>query len=387
MSLEEEKRKQQALMDEADRKALEAEDPLLRLRQISGTNQLQAMQSLLKNSVYIIPGMVINGTVAQFYAKPNGGKTLFMLYSLIGQIEAGNLRGDDIFYVNEDDNFSGFLKKCEIAQKYGFSMVSSARSDDENLRDPSSILRLITTAARGGAVDGKVFIFDTLKRFCKVMDKGQMADFSQALRVITAGNGTVILLGHANKNLSMDGKLVYEGVGDVQADIDIQYAIYNLSERTDERQVIRFENEKDRGDIEMVRTMEYRKEPGLGYEGMLDSLRLADGDRVQEIDRDLIRREIHERYDFEVPWILDTLKPGESVNKTELVARGMLEKKDAKGDPSILAARLRGRDKLADALDALIGHDLTMKPGDKGAKFLSRSGTLAQRYQQAKDGE
>ncbi len=381
MSLEENVRKTTEFMNEADRKAEEADDPLLRLRQISGTHQIDKMRQVLTESTYVIPGMVISGSIAQFYAKPNGGKTLFIMHSLIEQIKAGNLKGDDVFYVNEDDNFSGFLYKCELADKYGFSMISTSRSEDENLRDPAAILDLIIASARSGNLSGMVFIFDTLKKFCSVMDKAMLAGFFRALRVITAHGGTVILLGHANKHLD-NGKLIYEGVSDIQGDIDIQYAIYNLSDRTDARQIIRFDNEKDRGEIDMVRTMEYRKEQGMNYESMLNSLRVADDQRVDEIDRDLIRREIHERYEFEVPYILEHIRPGMSVKKTEFVAQWQQDKPRAG-----TSLEVRSRNKLADALDALIGYDLTMKPGDRGAKLISLAGTMAQRYQQAKDGE
>jgi len=325
---------------------------------------------------------VLQGTIAQFFSKPNGGKTLFIMSQLVLQIEAGNLSGEDIFYINEDDNFEGFLVKCEIAKEYGFSMISSSRSEDENLRNPSAILRVIIAAARSDKVAGKVFVFDTLKKFVSVMDKKLLPDFFAALRVINANGGTVILLGHANKYLDLEGKLVYEGVSDIQGDIDIQYAIYSLSERTDERQVIRFDCTKDRGKVEMSRTMEYMKVPGRHYREMMDSLKIADTASVEEVVRAAIKKAIYTQYEFEVPYILEALKPGMEVQKTKFVSDWMAIKKR-----SALEAQVRSRNKLTQALEALIGHDLSVREGDRGAKVLSRIGSLANHYQRTKDGE
>ena len=41
------------------------ETPLERLRRLSGTHQIERMQAMLKESKYIIPGMVISGTTSQ----------------------------------------------------------------------------------------------------------------------------------------------------------------------------------------------------------------------------------------------------------------------------------------------------------------------------------
>jgi hypothetical protein len=92
--------------DKAKEKVVDLhKDPLSSLRRVSGTNQIEKMRAMMKDARYIIPGMVPQGTITQFYAKPNGGKTLFIMSELTKQIDAGNLIGEDIFYVNVDDNF------------------------------------------------------------------------------------------------------------------------------------------------------------------------------------------------------------------------------------------------------------------------------------------
>ena len=357
-------------------------DPLDALRAISGTNQLEKMRAMMDEATYVIPGMVISGTVTQFFAMPNGGKTLFVIRSLIDAIQEGRVKGSDVFYINEDDPFRGFLKKSEIAAKYGFSMVSSDRSNDEAIRDAASVLRIILSAAHGDNVQDKVFVFDTLKKFTDLMNKEQLKTFFKAQRVITAKGGTVILLGHANKHL-VDGKRIFEGMGDIKADIDVQYAIYGLSERTDSNQVIKFVNEKDRGDVVMERTMQYTKTQGCTYEELLFSLSVADDSEVARLEQEARRAAIYRTFEGEVPYILEAIQPGDEVLKTEFVAEFMRLTKDEKTDAAL---NVRGRNKLTAAVEALVGYDLTMRTGNKGAKVLSRSGSLADKYRQ-KDGE
>ena len=357
-------------------------DPLDALRAISGTNQLEKMRAMMDEATYVIPDMVTSGTITQFFSLPNGGKTLFVIRSLIDAIREGRVKGRDVFYINEDDQFRGFLSKSEIADKYGFVMVSSARSDDEAIRDAASVLKTILGAAHSDNVQGKVFVFDTLKKFTDLMNKEQLKTFFKALRVITGRGGTVILLGHANKHL-VDGKLIFEGMGDIKADIDVQYAIYGLSERTDSNQVIKFVNEKDRGDVVMERTMQYTKTQGCTYEELLFSLSVADDSEVARLEQEARRAAIYKTFEGEVPYILEAIQPGDEVLMTEFVAEFMRLTTHEKTDAAL---NVRGRNQLRLAVEALVGYDLTMSRGNKGAKVLSRSGSLADKYRQ-KDGE
>ena len=367
--------------DEVKRKATNELSPLDRLRGLSGTHQIDEMRSMLRNAKYVVPGMVMTGTCSQFYAWPNGGKTLFIMSQLRLQIEAGNIRGQDIFYVNEDDNFEGFLTKCEIARSYGFTMLSSKRSKDDEVRDPRDILKLIIAAADSGDVDGMVFIFDTMKNFVSVMDKSVAPAFFSALRRITANNGTVILLGHANKNLGPEGELIYEGVGDIKADIDIQYAIYNLSDRKDERQVLKFVNMKDRGRCEMERVVEYTKAPELTYLEMLDSVRTVDGDGVKRQEAQRRREAIRDKYFLEVPFIHHALADGDK-KKTQIVRLWSDTKSNCE-----LAGAVSGRNMLVKAIEGLEGVDICVNRGDRGAKGLSLIESGADRYRRGKDDE
>jgi hypothetical protein len=52
------------------------------------------------------------------------------------------------------------------------------------------------------------------------MSKGGTRGFFQLMRAMTQRGATVVLLGHTNKHRGPDGKLIFEGVGDVRNDVD-----------------------------------------------------------------------------------------------------------------------------------------------------------------------
>jgi hypothetical protein len=63
-------------------------------------------------------------------------------------------------------------------------------------------------------------IFDTLKKFTDLMNKGGTRNFFKLMRALTQRGATVLLLGHTNKYKASDGNLMFEGVGDVRTDVD-----------------------------------------------------------------------------------------------------------------------------------------------------------------------
>jgi hypothetical protein len=60
----------------------------------------------------------------------------------------------------------------------------------------------------------------SLKKFADLMSKGGSRSFFQLMRSLTQRGATVVLLGHTNKHKGPDGKLIFEGVGDVRNDVD-----------------------------------------------------------------------------------------------------------------------------------------------------------------------
>ena len=82
-----------------------------------------------------------------------------------------------------------------------------------------------------GEADGKIIICDTLKKFASVLNKGEVADILHVFREFAAAGGTVILLGHCNKHRSLDGRLIYEGVQDLKADVDNMFGLDPLNDK------------------------------------------------------------------------------------------------------------------------------------------------------------
>jgi len=62
--------------------------------------------------------LAIFGQSTIFYAKPNAGKTLMVIYLLKESIKAGKINGEDVFYINADDTYRGLVQKLMIAEKY-----------------------------------------------------------------------------------------------------------------------------------------------------------------------------------------------------------------------------------------------------------------------------
>jgi len=74
--------------------------------------------------------------------------------------------------------------------------------------------------AGGGDLRGHVFFVDTLKKFADLMNKGGSREFFRLMRGLTVRGCTAVLNGHTNKHRGPDGKLIFEGVGDVRNDVD-----------------------------------------------------------------------------------------------------------------------------------------------------------------------
>jgi hypothetical protein len=65
-----------------------------------------------------------------------------------------------------------------------------------------------------------VLVFDTLKKFLDLMSKPMAREFFKLMRALTVKGATIILLAHTNKNKGLDGRPIFEGVGDVRNDVD-----------------------------------------------------------------------------------------------------------------------------------------------------------------------
>lgn len=311
--------------------------PLAALRAASGTNNIDALKDMANNTSFAIPHLVPTGALAMFYAKPNGGKTLFVLSQLVKQVEAKAIDPRLLFYINDDDNLSGFTTKCEIAARHGFSMISSTQTTDENLNSPTKIIAHLHKLADLDDLSGVVIVLDTLKKFVKVMSKESAPEFFHVLRKVGAKGATVIALHHANKNLSVDGDLTFSGVQDLQDDIDVQYSIKTLTDRTAAMQECLIECHKDRGPVAQALGFRYEKSSFNSYADMLASVEILDDDLLEEARKRRRMEEVVAQYENEAGFLSAHLTHGWQYLKDLLALL-----KDEEANPNDVAAqRLR----------------------------------------------
>ena len=261
--------------------SLEGMSPLERLRSISGTRHLATLRERVDETQNIIPGLLPSGSLTMFYAKPNAGKTLFVLAKLIESIELGRLHPSKLFYINEDDNAAGFLEKSELAHKHGFEMISSVQSTSDAIRNTQDIVRILAEIPDSGESEGLVIVVDTLTKLADVLDPNSVKRFTELLRKLNAGGATVILLAHANKNKNEDGNIVFKGVQDLVDNVDNSFSIQIESDRTASTQVCVIRCEKDRGAVDREQTFEYKKNETMSYAEIMASVKVIEGDELE----------------------------------------------------------------------------------------------------------
>ncbi|WP_371185061.1 hypothetical protein [Thalassotalea maritima] len=259
-----------------------SEDCVVDLSKFSICPDIDEMKTQLKNDIYVLSGMAILGQGTVFYAAPNTGKTLIVLKLLAESISDGNIKGEDVYYVNADDNLSGLTIKGEIAKANGFHMLAPGYKGFE----AHQLLSLLDQLCESGQAKGKIIVLDTLKKFTDLMDKKVSSNFGNKTRKFVALGGTLIALAHTNKHRNSDGEPVFEGTADIVADVDCVYILDLRSDENDNgviERCITFKNFKSRGDVLSEVTYKYQKVPGHGYNDLFHSVRKVDNDEVKRI--------------------------------------------------------------------------------------------------------
>jgi hypothetical protein len=163
---------------------------------------------------FLIDKMIVKAHLTVFIALPNGGKTTLAKYFC----EEMTLKGQKIFYINVDGNNDDYIFHKEHANKHNYSIIAPGIM---GFTIEDTIKKLKELAGSSRRLDDQVYIIDTLKKFVDMMGKLQLKNILAIFRSLTDKGATVLLLGHANKARDKKtGKLVYEGTGDLHADID-----------------------------------------------------------------------------------------------------------------------------------------------------------------------
>ena len=152
------------------------------------------------------------GHLSVWAAPGNGGKTT------IAKLAAGQLgHSFRVFYFQEDASAGDLPDLLRDAEEHGYELLNSSLAGTS----PEKQITVLKAFAESDvSLSGAVFFFDTLKKYVDLMSKGGSREFFQLMRALTIRGATVILLGHTNKHVGIDGKLIFEGVGDVRNDVD-----------------------------------------------------------------------------------------------------------------------------------------------------------------------
>lgn len=153
------------------------------------------------------------GHLGVWCSAANGGK------SALARFAAGELahREYHVLYLNEDAGAGDLPAMHEHAKQHRYTLLNSTLTGSS----PDAQLDVLNRLVHDGAdLNGYVLIFDTLKKYVDLMSKGGSRAFFRLMRALTQRGATIILLAHTNKHIGLDGKPMFEGVGDVRNDVD-----------------------------------------------------------------------------------------------------------------------------------------------------------------------
>ena len=339
---------------------------LSRLRKAAINGRIKELESRLAKERDVIPGMITTGTVTLVYAPSGAGKTVWILGNLFQSIRNNLISGSDVIYFNEDDGARGVLQKAKLGNKHDMTMVTLANSPDPYLRNTGDALRLLNSIRLEGEADGKIVICDTLKKFAPVLNKADMREVLNVFREFAAAGGTVILLGHCNKHRTMDGRLVYEGVGDLKADVDNMFGLDPLNDKFAAYQELLVINEKDRSQVSFEGGFKYEQTGELvNYEDSVDSVQFMSPDDIAEL-KDKQKAQINigkakSKYEDEYYFLKSTMADGKSFSQSELYS--LL--RDEETNPNECTKKT-----LRNCMELLRGNYLELeRRGPRGAKF------------------
>ena len=193
----------------------------------------------IEDAVQMAPELpIMEQQITQIVAPPGCGKTAVLM-------AAGTLwvsLGYEVHYFQVDVGAADLKVYHQMAENGGFTLHSTLDCSMQELR---VTLHRIATEPKPGELKKVVLIIDTYKKIAAdVLSKKNNSEVAEVFRKITQKGGTVISLGHCNKNRDVDGNLVFSGTQDVMDDCDA---------------LIMFDGVKDDSARQVVVNAEFRK--------------------------------------------------------------------------------------------------------------------------------
>lgn len=230
-------------------------------------------------------------------APPNGGKTT------IATSAAADLAKDgyEVLYFNLDAGAADLKYYQGLAESSGYRLIAPLEAGTSE----AHCISVITQMLEDDDLSDCVVFLDTLKKFTDVISKQNSKKFYANVRGLTIRGCTVIALAHTNKHPDSDGKLVYEGTGDLKSDFDIMMMLY--PSKSDTALTVSTEFEKERA---IVKPQTF----------VIDSARSVklSGDYTNTRELEHVRRQ--EAHDSEVIDFIKDLISRKPMNQSAVIA-------------------------------------------------------------------
>lgn len=169
--------------------------------------------SAMKQARFLVPDLVISGQVTVIASKPGCGKTSLLMDACADIVREGY----NVLYVNMDCGAADIGYWAELARDGGFKLATPQFNGSTGIEHFLTLLANLLDSEH--ELSETVIVIDTLKKITDMMNKSRAKASMSLLRALSARGVTVICAAHCNKHLN-DGALVFEGVGDIEADCD-----------------------------------------------------------------------------------------------------------------------------------------------------------------------
>ena len=254
----------------------------------------------LADPEWVYENLIIAGHLIVIPAEPNAGKTTVLEWVCSRISDAYR-----VIYVNADISGGDAKIAYQRAKQGGYTLMLPDMKSGLSMDQVVANLEAMNESAAD--LSDVVMVFDTLKKMVDVINKREARQLYKTLRGLSAKGMTIILLAHTNKHKGDDGKPIFEGTGDLRADVDEMIYLIPL-QHDDKSMTVSTEPDKVRGQFERI-TFEIGPPPG------------RDVQQVDFVDVAKQRRhQAHLEADAEDIEIITTLLKGGSKKQGEIVA-------------------------------------------------------------------
>ena len=194
----------------------------------------------IKDPEWAITNIAPRGHLVAIAAPGGAGKTT-ILFHLVKQ----HSHKFNVVYVHADTNPADAKSYYEDAMEHDVIYLTPDMKVGKSMSNVVS--RLEALANSDADLNDELWVFDTLKKMTDMIDKSRLKGLLQTLRKLSSRGMTVILLAHTNKHPDAEGNHVFEGTGDLRADVDELIYLEKMKEH--EKLVVSTRPDKVRAEV------------------------------------------------------------------------------------------------------------------------------------------